>query len=177
MNTRSERNRSYWNPYLAGALSGLVLVASVGLAGKFFGTSTTFVRAAGMIEQTMAPERVAQLAYFKKTAPVVDWQWLFVIGIFFGASIAAKLSGTYKLQALPDMWRDRFGAGIAKRAAVAFAGGLIAMFGARLAGGCPSGHGLSGTVQLAVSGLVALVCFFIGGAVTARLLYGRRAGR
>jgi len=40
-----------------------------------------------------------------------------------------------------------------------------------LAGGCPSGHGLSGSVQLAVSGFIALICFFIGGIIVVRLLY------
>ena len=49
--------------------------------------------------------------------------------------------------------------------------------GARLADGCPSGHGLSGTLQLAASGYVALVCFFVGGLVVARLLYGQGRGR
>ena len=53
--------------------------------------------------------------------------------------------------------------------------GLI--IGARLAGGCPSGHGLSGLSQLAVSGFVALAFFFGGGWVTARLLYGKGGER
>lgn len=40
-----------WNPYLAGALSGVVLILSVWIAGKYFGASTTFVRSAGLIEK------------------------------------------------------------------------------------------------------------------------------
>jgi len=168
------RDKSFWNPYLAGALSGLVLVASVALAGKFFGTSTTFVRSTGMIETIFSPERVSQMAYFIKEAPIIDWQWMFVIGIFFGALLAAKLSGTFLIQSLPDMWRARFGDSIPKRACAAFIGGVIAMFGARLADGCPSGHGLSGSAQLAVSGFVALICFFIGGIIASRILYRGR---
>jgi uncharacterized membrane protein YedE/YeeE len=70
------------------------------------------------------------------------------------------------------MWGERFGSSVPKRAIVAFLGGIVAIFGARLADGCPSGHGLSGSLQLAVSGLIALVCFFIGGMVMARILYG-----
>jgi uncharacterized protein len=166
--------QGFWNPYIAGALSGIVLVGTVWISGKFFGASTTFVRSAGMIEKFFSAERVAQMDYFMKEAPVIDWQWMFVIGIFFGALLAAKLSGTFAIQALPDMWRSRFGAGIFKRACAAFFGGIIAMFGARLADGCPSGHGLSGSAQLAVSGFIALVCFFIGGVVMARILYRGR---
>ena len=43
-------NGKVWSPYLAGALTGLVMILSVGISGKYFGVSTTFVRSAGMIE-------------------------------------------------------------------------------------------------------------------------------
>jgi hypothetical protein len=161
-----------WSPYLAGALTGVVSVLSVWVSGKYFGASTSFVRTAGMIEQLFAPERVAKMDYFIKEAPVVEWQWMFVVGIFVGALIAALTSGSFRLQAVPDMWAAQFGANsTGKRAGVAFIGGLILMFGARLAGGCPSGHGLSGTMQLSVSGYIALICFFTGGMFVARQLY------
>ena len=39
-----------WNPYLAGALAGLVSIGSVWFTGKYFGASTTFVRGAGYVE-------------------------------------------------------------------------------------------------------------------------------
>jgi len=161
----------YWNPYIAGIPAGVVLTCSVWVTGKFFGTSTTFVRSAGMIEQSINAERVGAMAYFKKEKPIVDWQWMFVLGIFFGASLAAKLSGTYRWQPVPDMWRGRFGPSVIKRGIVAFAGGIIAMIGARLADGCPSGHGLSGGAQLSVGSLIALICFFTGGIVVVRILY------
>jgi hypothetical protein len=124
-----------WSPYLAGALSGLVLVLSVLIAGKYFGASTSFVRSAGMIEELFAPERVSQLAYFKSKTPKIDWQWMFVIGIFLGALISSVTSASFRWQALPDMWENRFGSSLGKRAIVAFLGAAVAMFGARLAGG------------------------------------------
>jgi len=164
-------NKKYWSPYLAGALSGLVLILSVWISGKFYGTSTTFVKTTGMMEKMFNAERVAQMDYFIKEVPVIDWQWMFVIGIFIGSIIAAKISGTFAWQSVPTMWQKRFGSRVSKRAIVAFIGGVIGMFGARLADGCPSGHGLSGSVQLAVSGFIALICFFIGGALTVRMLY------
>jgi len=125
-----------WSPYLAGALSGLVGVFSVWFAGQYFGASTSFVRTAGMIEQLFGPERVARMEYFIKVVPRVDWQWMFVVGIFLGALVSALTSGSFKLQAVPDMWAARFGADSAgKRALVAFLGGSVAMFGARMADG------------------------------------------
>ena len=71
-----------WNPYLAGALAGLVMILSVWFAGKYFGASTTFVRSAGLIEKLLSAERVAKMDYFIKTVPKIDWQWMFVFGIF-----------------------------------------------------------------------------------------------
>jgi uncharacterized protein len=125
-----------WNPYLAGALSGVVGVLSVWIAGKYFGASTSFVRTAGLMEELFGPGRVARMEYFIKVAPRIDWQWMFVVGIFLGALIAAVSSGSFKLQAVPDMWAERFGAkSTTKRALVAFAGGVVAMFGARMADG------------------------------------------
>lgn len=125
-----------WNPYLAGALSGVVGVLSVWFAGQYLGASTSFVRTAGMIERLFGPERVAQMDYFVKVVPRIDWQWMFMAGIFLGALIAALTSGSFRLQAVPDMWAARFGkTSVSKRAFAAFAGGVVAMFGARLADG------------------------------------------
>jgi hypothetical protein len=95
----------------------------------------TFVRSAGFIETLFSPERVAAMEYFKKEIPKIDWQFLFVAGIFFGALIASTTSKSFRLQAVPPMWERRFGPGKAKRAIVAFMGGAVAMFGARLADG------------------------------------------
>jgi hypothetical protein len=125
-----------WNPYLTGALSGLVSVLSVWITGHFLGASTTFVRSAGLLEELIAPERVAKMAYFVKNVPQIDWQWMFVVGIFIGALIAALTSKSFRWQGLPDMWQQRFGPDSkGKRAMFAFVGGTVAMFGARLADG------------------------------------------
>lgn len=163
-----------WSPYLAGGLSGLVSVASVLVAGKYLGASTTFVRGAGMAERLYAPDVVGTLAYYLKEKPVLDWQFLFVLGIGLGAFLSALVFRDLRLEAVPDMWRERFGGGVVLRAVTAFVGGIVAMFGARLADGCPSGHGLSGLSQLSVSGFLAAAGFFLGGMVMARLVYGRR---
>jgi hypothetical protein len=51
--TSADRDRG-WNPYLAGALSGVVGVLSGWIAGNYLGASTTFVRSAGMLERLIA---------------------------------------------------------------------------------------------------------------------------
>jgi uncharacterized membrane protein YedE/YeeE len=167
-------DKNAWNPYMAGAATGLLAVASVALTNKYLGASTTFVRGAGMLERLVSPELVASLSYYVKEKPVFDWQFLFVIGIFLGALLAAVLFRDFTWQAVPNSWKEHFGPGFLRRAVTAFGGGIIAMFGARLAGGCPSGHGLSGISQMAVSGFLSGACFFVGGIVMARLVYGRK---
>jgi uncharacterized membrane protein YedE/YeeE len=168
-----------WNPYLAGALTGILAVLSVAVTtlvidkGMYLGASTTFVRAAGYVEQVVIPENVDTNEYLKKTPPRVDWQMMVVTGIFIGALISARLGRSAKLETVPPIWKERFGTSATLRGVGAFIGGMILMFGARLADGCPSGHGLSGNMQLAVSGLLALVFFMVGGIITAHLLYKR----
>ena len=165
------KDQGSWNPYLAGALSGLVSIGSIWFVGKYIGASTTFVRATGLIEKNFDSEKISQMPYFIKEVPMIDWQMMFVLGIAIGAFIAAISSGSFRLQILPNMWQERFGSSVVARASIAFIGGILAMFGARLADGCPSGHGLSGSLQLAVSGFIALACFFIGGMISANWLY------
>jgi hypothetical protein len=124
-----------WSPYVAGAVGGLLLVLSVFLTGKYFGASTTFVRVAGFLEQAVAPDRVAGMEYFLKEKIKLDWQGMFVLFVLFGSLAAASLSGERRAVAVPPMWEKRFGPSRTRRWTVAFIGGVIAMFGARLADG------------------------------------------
>lgn len=127
--------KTQWSPYIAGALVGIVSWFSVLTAGKYLGVSTTFVRTIGMIEKIFVPEHVANLPYFIKEKPIIDWQWMEVLGILIGAFIAAKLSGDFKRSFIPPMWERRFGGSRLKRWSAGFLGGIILMFGARMADG------------------------------------------
>jgi hypothetical protein len=174
--------RVNWRPYIAGALVGVLATLSVIVSTKtlgktqFLGASTTFVRGAGFIEQTVDPQHVKTNPYFIKEKVKIDWQFMLIVGIFIGALAAALIDGSFKLEAVPPVWRERFGGSVGLRAVGAFAGGIVAMFGARLADGCPSGHGLSGLMQLSLSGFIALACFFGAGVLMAALVYPGKGG-
>ena len=169
----AKKENGGWNPYIAGSLTGVLAVLSVWIAGKYIGASTSFARGAHGILSVFSSEHTSTLEYFEKYFfKPADWQLYFLVGILIGALVASLLTRSFKWQAVPDMWRERFGPSIAKRAWLGILGGAIAVFGARMAGGCPSGHGLSGLMQLSVSGFIALVMFFCGGIIMARLLYG-----
>lgn len=128
-------NDGGWSPYVAGALTGVLMILSVWIAGKYFGASTMFVRSAGMVEKVFNAERISKMDYFVKESPKIEWQWMFVVGILVGSLVSASTSGSFRWKAVPDMWETRFGSSRIKRGTVAFIGGLIAMYGARLADG------------------------------------------
>jgi hypothetical protein len=122
----------------------------------------------------VAADHVGLNEYFTKTKIKVDWQFMMIIGIFLGAMLSSLTDKSFKLEKVPPLWAARFGPSIGKRAIGAFLGGIVAMVGARMADGCPSGHGLSGTMQLSVSAFVALFLFFAVGVLVAGLVYRRR---
>ncbi|MGC8938390.1 MAG: YeeE/YedE thiosulfate transporter family protein, partial [Thermodesulfovibrio sp.] len=87
-----------WNPYLTGALSGLVSILSVWISGHFLGASTTFVRMAGAIESLFLPKRVEEMDYFSAFPPQIDWQLMFLAGIFIGSLVAAVISKDFNIR-------------------------------------------------------------------------------
>jgi len=103
----------------------------------------------------------------------ITGEWMLVVGLILGAWLATRLSRTTLRVAIPEMWRERFGSARFLRFATAGLGGFLFLFGARLAGGCTSGHLLSGLSQLAFSSAVFAVCVFSTGILTAKLLYRR----
>lgn len=165
--------------YVLGALLGILAILStlattIILGGtRFLGTSTTMVRAAGFIEQIFIPE-IADSTYYSNIGITIDWQFMLVIGIGIGAFISSKLNGTFKVEFVPPVWREQFGSSKVKRAIVAFLGGVIAIYGARLADGCPSGHGISGLMQLTFSSFIAMFMFFVFGILGARLMFMKK---
>lgn len=75
---------------------------------------------------------------------------------------------------LPAMWKEQFGDLKAKRLLQAFIGGLLLLFDARLAGGCTSGHMISGISQLTVGSFIFGAAIFASGILTAHTLYRKR---
>jgi uncharacterized membrane protein YedE/YeeE len=160
-----------WSPYVVGIGIGILSGITFLLSDKPIGCSTAFTRTSGMIEKLFRGSFVTEKAYYKKFAPSIDWEWMLVLGIFIGAFISSILSGEFKAIWVPVKWSDTFGHTPLLRWMVALLGGVIIGFGARWAGGCTSGHGISGTLQLAVSSWIAVISFFIGGIATAMLIF------
>lgn len=161
-----------WSPYVVGALIGVLVWLTFLLSDKPVGASTAYARVAGLLGMLVAPRHTESLKYFQDTKPKIDWEFMFVVGAIGGAFLAAWQGSELTGEWLPPMWEARFGASsLPLRLAITFAGGAFMAFGARLAGGCTSGHGISGALQLSVGSWVALACFFIGGMAVAIPMY------
>lgn len=161
----------HWSPYVCGAGIGVLSWLTFLLSDKALGTSTTYAKAAGMIERLFRGDRVLQREFFQKIGLDIDWQWLLVLGILIGAFISSMASGAASVDWVPEPWLTAFGAAVTPRIVIAFIGGVLLGLGARWAGGCTSGHGISGTMQMSLASWVAAVCFFVGGIATATVLY------
>jgi hypothetical protein len=160
-----------WSPYVVGIGIGLLSCVAFLLSDKPIGCSTAFSRTSGMIERLFRGGIVAEKAYYRKFEPSIEWEWMLVVGIFVGAFLSAKFSNQFLTAWVPAQWASSFGHTPVLRWMIALVGGIIMGIGSRWAGGCTSGHGISGTLQLAVSSWLAVVCFFIGGIITAMLIF------
>ena len=167
--------KPHWSPYVVGTGIGVLSWATFLFMDKALGTSTTMVNAAGAIEGLVDREHVESNTYFAKhlvstadkALPVVDWQFALVVMLILGALIARKLGRVAAPPTVPQTWQNAFGPSRLKRYTGAFIGGVLLLFGARLAGGCTSGHAISGGLQLAVSSYLFLAAMFVTGVVTA----------
>ena len=169
--------RKSWSPYVVGAAIGVLSWFAFATADKPLGITTAFENTAAMVEKAVIPNFEQTNDYYAVKAregksPKIDWEWMLVVGVFLGALVSANMSGDRTTQAVPEIWRHRFGGSVAKRYVAAFLGGALMMFGARLAQGCTSGHGISGALQLAVSSWVFFVGLFAVGTAVALMIYG-----
>jgi len=164
-----------WSPYVAGIVIGLLQIPAFLLIETALGASSSYVTVGGLIASWVDPS-ILRIDYVAKHVALTGknwWQVALVAGIAIGAFVSMKLSGARR-QPISPIWTRALGStSPTRRYAVAFAAGFIMLFGARLADGCTSGHGLSGTAQLAVGSMVAVAAMFAGGIATALALLRR----
>jgi len=162
-------------PYLVGIGIGVLSWVVFVVVAAPLGITTAGSRLAGGVAAlAVGPEVVAANSYFARYPVKLDYGTLFLVGTFFGGLASSLMNGTFKLESVPPVWRERFGGSVARRFAVAFLGGALAMFGARLASGCTSGNTISQGLQLAVGGWTFTAALFAAGVPTALLLFRRR---
>lgn len=110
-------------------------------------------------------------AYFQKIQTPGHWELLFLAGAFLAGLIISMISKRFEFKMVHERWQFYKGKSETKRLVWALVGGFILIFGARMAGGCTSGHILSGGMQLAFSSLVFAVVVLAALLVTGKLFY------
>jgi len=165
---------------VAGLLLGLVLITATALV-KPVGVSTQYVVADAVVLHRAAPNVAESNEYLAKYGEKNDWGvgygWMFVVGMFLGGGLSAFMTKSIRqreVPALPPMWKAQFGGSSPRRLMHAFLGGALLLFGARLAGGCTSGHMMSGISQLTIGSFVFGISIFVSGIITAHILYKKR---
>lgn len=174
-----------WPWYVGGPLIALTLFLMF-YFGKAFGVSTTLetfcsVAGAGKLSE-----------YFKVDIQQNSWRFVFVLGILLGGLISsAFLMSSQGIDLHPDTVKELADLGFAnaggsylpeeifsmenlfslKGFLILIGAGILIGFGSRYAGGCTSGHAISGLSNLQLPSLVAVIGFFIGGLVMIWFLF------
>mmetsp|Transcript_4721 Transcript_4721/g.9898 ORF Transcript_4721/g.9898 Transcript_4721/m.9898 type:complete len:446 (-) Transcript_4721:1327-2664(-) len=149
-----------WPPYLVGAIIGLLQLPVDLLVTDSLGSSTSYMLLVSQwvhalpIDKRRSFPNMARLAE-QSFNPEAWWQVIYVTGAVIGAFVSAHLSVGY----------GHVANGVFP--AEAFFGGVLMLFGSRLASGCTSGHGLSGMALLATLSFLAVPAMFAGGIITA----------
>ena len=168
--------KARWNPYLVGVGIGVLSWFAFGVLDEPLGISTALSSAASVCAlPIMGSEGVAHNAFWSKNPLKWNGGMLLLMGTFLGSLLSVLVSHTFRLEKVPTTWQKQFGGSTAKRFVAAFLGGVIIMFGARMAGGCTSGHAISGSLQLALSSWTFFLTMFASGIVTALILFRKPA--
>lgn len=168
----SVETRGRWNAYLVGAGIGVLSWVAFAVLNQPLGISTALSSASSLCAApVLGSDAVTSNAYWIKHPFKWDGGMLFLVGTFLGSLLSVLASRTFRVESVPRTWGEHFGFSKVKRYVAALVGGVVIMYGARMAGGCTSGHGISGTLQLALSSWVFFLVMFAFGVITALVMF------
>jgi len=181
-----------WNWCVSGIALSIMFLLAVAFV-KPIGVSTQFVIFDGIVWNTFSDTLVVENAesktgysssnaylnksggkYAKNISNPFNYSFLFVLAMILGGFVAHKLQKTEENKdnlTYPVVWHEKFGDSAYKRHIASFIGGMLVLIGARLAGGCTSGHMMSGMMQTSLSGYLFAIGTFAIAVPTAILLY------
>ena len=142
-----------------------LIVFSAAVTNRPIGASTTFPYVADLLSGYTDND------YFKAIQTPGNWELIFLTGAFLAGLVISQIRKDFKLILIHDNWKKHKGNSRSERIIWSFIGGFILLFGARMAGGCTSGHILSGGMQFAFSSLFFSVFVFAGILITGKYFY------
>ncbi|MDP0561893.1 MAG: YeeE/YedE thiosulfate transporter family protein [Candidatus Endonucleobacter sp. (ex Gigantidas childressi)] len=181
-----------WSWITSGIALGIAFLLAVALV-KPIGVSTQFVILDAIIWDSIYDDIIVENTnsdsgysssnaylnkssgkYAKNAAQPLNYSFIFVLAMLLGGFIARKMQHIKDKSndlIMPAVWKDRFGGSTWKRHIASFIGGVLVLIGARLAGGCTSGHMMSGIMQTSISGYLFAMSAFATAIPTALLIY------
>ena len=154
--------KEYVHPYFGGMVLGIVLFLAIFFTGNGLGSSGATSRIVTAGTDLVAPEHVDRTPYLLKLAggdknPFDDW----IVPVFFGALLGGFASGWMNGRLKFETTK---GPNITNRTrwSMAFLGGVIFLYGARMARGCTSGQALTGGTTLSAGSWVVMFAIFGG---------------
>lgn len=159
---RPSSGKPYWNPYFAGILLGILLFLAFLVTGNGLGASGGLNRFLVYIEKLIVPQHVDTTPFLLTMAggdtnPLASWIVFMVLGALIGGFVSGWLRGRVKLETNKGPKINT-----KSRWALAFIGGILMGYGARLARGCTSGQALSGGATLSVGSWAFMLAVFAG---------------
>lgn len=151
-----------WPPQIAGICVGLLQIPAIALLAVTLGSASSFATVAVNVLHCACPSIVNSSQYMTSLRSAW-WQPIYLLGAFLGAYLSSNLSRSW-------------GSVASFSPLTAFLAGFFLIGGARLAGGCTSGHGISGFAHLATVSFVAVPSMFGGAIATAFALNALRFG-
>jgi len=158
-----------------GVLMALLILFTFSIFGadRPIGASTYVPYFAGVLFD-LDPQKYEYMAEIEKAGA---WEGVMLLGAFFGALFFSLfVTKTFRISFIPTLWKERKNSSVLSRLLWSFFAGFIMIIGARLAGGCTSGHFLSGASQIAVSGLIFGGITMATVIITGRLFYNKKGG-
>jgi len=151
-----------WPWWAAGPAIGLIVTLLAWLLGKPLGVSTGYGVACAL---------GSRLSFFRTREYGEGWRLAFIVGLPFGGFVASWLAGQLTPTLAFGLLDGLTHGSVTVKAALLFVGGVLVGAGARWAGGCPSGHTITGIAQGAWSSIVATLGFMVAGFAVFNALY------
>lgn len=162
-NIKQATKTSYMNPYIAGVLLGLVLLAANFFSGRGLGASGAVKSTIVAAVKTVAPSHANNAAFYKEELekndkPLKSWLVFQMLGVLVGGFLSGVVSKrlTFRVEHSPKITSKR-------RLVFATLGGILFGFGAQFGRGCTSGSALSGMAVLSLGGFISMMAIFGSG--------------
>jgi len=165
INRKEKNTNNKWliSGILLAVLNSIVFLTAT--TNRPIGASTSYPYLADLLANKTNTD------YFAKIATPGNWEMIFLFGAMIAAFIVSLIKKEFQFRLIYSNWEKQKGNSKIKRIIWAFIGGFILIFGARMAGGCTSGHIISGGMQLALSSLIFALFVFIGLVATGKLFF------